>query len=414
MLKKIFGNQIRRLHIIISFGIICWSAILAGLYFWAINAELSHHNKLIELKAAALGRQTQSLRRWVGGHGGVYVETGGDVAPLDSLSALTERDIQTESGRKITLLNSPSLLRRIVKEFEGSSSDRIRLIAYNPINPSGKPDPWEMSNLELLQKGQKEIREMVEKDGKMVFRLLYPIKLQPKCIKCHGDWKKTNRKVVGGLSVVVDKTPYDRSYGELVKKLSMGYLGLWFFGVIGLLLFDVSGAKLLKKIEYTSIHDKLTGLRNRGAIERRLHDELKLAERYNKPFSILLLDIDHFKQVNDQYGHHIGDETLRIVGNLLRQHIRETDISGRYGGEEFLILAPNTDLESSIILAQRILQGFHNSKVPLDDKTASISVTASIGISSLSEKVNSADELLKTADKALYKAKNQGRDCYRM
>ncbi len=410
MLNRLFQNQIRFLHLIVSFGIICWTIILAGLYFFAVNAEQDHYHKLIELKAAALGRQTQSLRSWVGGHGGVYVETGGDVNPVAILSGLAERDIQTKSGRKLTLLNSPSLLRKIIKEFEGNSSDQIRLISYNPISPLGMPDPWEKANLDLLQKGQKEIREIVEKEGKMVFRLLYPIKLQSKCIRCHSDWKTTKQQVVGGLSVIVDKTPYDHSYYKLVQKIRIGYLGIWFFGILGLFLFDICSAKLLRKIEFTSTHDKLTGLKNRGAIERRLNEEVKLAKRYNGFLSLLLLDIDHFKQVNDQYGHHVGDEALRVVGNMLLQLVRETDIAGRFGGEEFLILAPNTDLKSSVILAKRILKKFRNSEIPIDNKSHTLSITASIGISSLSESIHDATNLLKNADKNLYKAKNQGRD----
>ncbi|WDP90603.1 MAG: diguanylate cyclase [Desulfobacter sp.] len=410
MLKHLFQNQIRGLYFIVTLGIVGWTIILAGLYFWAVTSESAHHDKLISLKAAALGRQTQCLRRWVGGHGGIYVEVGDDVVPAASLSGLSERDIQTKGGRRLTLLNSPSLLRKIFNEFEGNSGDRIRLISYDPINPIGKPDPWEKSSLDLLQKGSGQVRKMVEKDGENVFRLLYPVELQPKCLRCHHDWKTTKRKVVGGLSVIVDKTPYDRSYNRLIQKMRLRYLGIWFFGILGQCLFGFYGAKLLRKIEFTSTHDKLTGLNNRGAIEVRLNEEIKTAERYNQSLSVLLLDIDHFKQVNDQYGHHIGDEALRIAGNILQQRVRVTDIAGRFGGEEFLILAPNTGLDASVVLAERILKEFRFSRISIGNKNSPISITASIGISSLSQGRDDAASLLKDADAALYRAKEQGRD----
>ena len=176
------------------------------------------------------------------------------------------------------------------------------------------------------------------------------------------------------------------------------------------LIFDIYGAQLLKKIEFTSTHDKLTGLKNRAAIDLKLAEEIKLARRYKRPFSILLLDIDHFKQVNDQHGHHAGDEALRAVGDLLRRHVRETDTPGRFGGEEFIILAPTTGGPSSVILAERILSEFRKATVPIDDKGGTISITASIGIASISDTVNDADQLLKSVDQALYTAKSRGRD----
>mgnify|MGYP001544621132 CR=1 FL=1 len=413
MLRIVYLYQIRFLHLAVLFGIVCWSAILGGLYSWAARTELAHHDRLIELKALALGRQTQSLRRWIGGHGGVYVETGGDVAPVEHLAGLEDRDIRTPGGRTLTLLNFPSLLRRIVEEFEADTNDRIRLISYDPINPSGLPDPWEKAGLDMLQDGNEEIRERVVKDGREVFRLLYPIRFQPRCVRCHEDWGNAGQKVVGGLSVIVDNTPYDQSYSRLVRNMRAGYLGIWLSGVIGLLIFDFFGAKLLRKLEYASTHDRLTGLKNRAAIERRLDEEIQRAERYQTPLSVLLLDIDHFKRINDRYGHHIGDETLRIVGSTLKMLIRKTDTAGRFGGEEFLILTPNTDMDSSEMLANRILDGFRSAPVRAG-KGSTISITASIGVSSFSEQLNDAEKLLKSADKALYRAKDQGRDQFCM
>ncbi len=151
--------------------------------------------------------------------------------------------------------------------------------------------------------------------------------------------------------------------------------------------------------------DPLTGLYNRRVLMDKLHNEVQKYNRYETPLSILFMDVDHFKKINDTYGHDKGDRVLKLIASLMNQHTRDTDICVRWGGEEFMILAINTDLENSIKLAEHF-----RSIVEKFDFHLETNVTVSIGIASM-QKAQDKEELIKLADNALYKAKASGRNC---
>ena len=156
--------------------------------------------------------------------------------------------------------------------------------------------------------------------------------------------------------------------------------------------------------------DALTFLPNRRQIIKELQNEVLRSGRYQTPFSISMLDVDHFKRVNDSYGHTVGDELLRQIAGLLREHIRQPDLAGRYGGEEFLILLPNTVLESAAGQAERLCAMIRKTKININE--IGILVTVSIGVSQLRIGGENWEQLLNRADLALYKAKDNGRDCW--
>lgn len=149
--------------------------------------------------------------------------------------------------------------------------------------------------------------------------------------------------------------------------------------------------------------DALTNLTNRRAMQQRLEGELDRARRYNRPFALLLADIDHFKQVNDTYGHSVGDQVLREVSGRLAQHLRESDSLARWGGEEFLILAPETDLHQAHLLAQRLLEAIRENPI------SGVPVTLSLGVACYRQGDTIA-ALLSRADEAMYRAKASGRN----
>jgi len=159
-----------------------------------------------------------------------------------------------------------------------------------------------------------------------------------------------------------------------------------------------------KKLEELWMTDQLTGLYNRSRLDELMDAELRRAHRYGTHFSILLLDIDHFKRINDSYGHLVGDDVLYAVAKVLQNSIRDVDLVGRWGGEEFMLILPNTNQSEALILAEKL-------RITLRDHpfTPVNRVTASIGISSYINGVDS-DELFKRADDALYRAKAKGRD----
>lgn len=402
-------SRVSVFHLCVAIGMVSWTAIIFGLYLWASSGEHDHFDEMIILKAESLAHHSQALRRWIGGHGGVYVEVDDQIKPNALLAHVPERDVETPSGRKLTLLNSPAILRAIFREFSNDEGDQIRLVSYQPLNPLNAPDDWEKVALEKLEVGEDKVQAFQTAGEESIFRLMFPMKVEPKCLNCHPYEATHKQQVVGGLSIIVDKTPYNRVSESLKQKIGIGYLGIWALGLFGMTVFDLIGARLLRQIEFSATHDSLTRLLNRREIDHLLNQACYRAGRYGNSFSVMMLDIDYFKRVNDIYGHQAGDQALSMVAEIIRATIRKTDKVGRYGGEEFLIVDSNTSEEGAKKQAWRLNKAIKAASIDLSDGK-SFSITVSIGVSSCSSDINSAEALVKAADKALYRAKTQGRD----
>jgi two-component system, cell cycle response regulator len=162
-------------------------------------------------------------------------------------------------------------------------------------------------------------------------------------------------------------------------------------------------------LEQLALKDDLTGLANRRRFEERAREELLRAGRYQHPLSVLLTDLDHFKAINDTYGHSHGDIVLKEVGQTFAHHCRASDLCARYGGEEFAILLPETQLTEGKLVAERLCTAVRNLTFP--QATKEIHVTASFGIACFdTAHPQSLEELMEQADQALYAAKHNGRD----
>ncbi len=157
--------------------------------------------------------------------------------------------------------------------------------------------------------------------------------------------------------------------------------------------------------------DELTGLSNRRAFFEMGEKLFQRAQRFDDKLTLLMFDIDHFKKINDQYGHAAGDRVLQSLGGLLKQTSREIDVVGRLGGEEFALILPETDLAGATELAERLCQNI--SSLLIRTANTSIKFTISIGIAELKARHKSLDDILLQADKALYTAKDNGRNCIR-
>jgi len=158
-----------------------------------------------------------------------------------------------------------------------------------------------------------------------------------------------------------------------------------------------------------AITDPLTGLYNIRHFFKLAEIEVSKLKRHKKTCSCLMIDIDYFKNINDTYGHIVGDKVLIEVGKRIKQGIRDYDILARYGGEEFIILLPETDLENAIAVAERIRKNIASSEIEINDEVK-IPVTVSIGVASANGNDIILDELIKKADRALYITKNSGRN----
>ncbi|MHB8880108.1 MAG: diguanylate cyclase [Thermodesulfovibrionales bacterium] len=165
--------------------------------------------------------------------------------------------------------------------------------------------------------------------------------------------------------------------------------------------------ELLDKVNYMAITDALTGLYNRRKFQDTLSGEFERAKRYKTPFSLIMLDIDLFKRINDNYGHSAGDAVLKEVSALITKSVREIDTASRFGGEEFMIILPNTDVPSAMVVAERMRESIAAFNFP----EIAGRITASLGIAGMpDENVRNEDKLIRCADIALYRAKQNGRN----
>jgi len=162
-------------------------------------------------------------------------------------------------------------------------------------------------------------------------------------------------------------------------------------------------------LERLSTTDALTGLRNRRYLTDILSVEFLRSRRFELPLSVVMLDLDHFKAVNDQHGHAAGDAVLRAVGDRMASLLRGSDHGGRYGGEEFLMVVGNTDLGGAIIFGERLRSAIEECEVLSEDGLA-LNVTASLGVAELSAAHQTPGDLVAEADEALYRAKEGGRN----
>lgn len=166
---------------------------------------------------------------------------------------------------------------------------------------------------------------------------------------------------------------------------------------------------LYQQIRQLSITDGLTKVYNRRFLEERLKDELRLSVRHRTPLALAMMDVDHFKKVNDRYGHQAGDDVLKQLMEVCRGTTRSTDILGRYGGEEFVMVLPDTDLAGAKIVAERIRSTLEKNSITTC--AGRVPVTISLGLVTTPDpRINSAEEIIKAADLALYRAKNSGRN----
>lgn len=183
----------------------------------------------------------------------------------------------------------------------------------------------------------------------------------------------------------------------------------------GIIVNITDRKRMERQLEQLAVQDPLTGLHNRRELQLALEDQALRADREQQPLSLLWVDIDSFKSINDGRGHLIGDEVLRKVAHVLHDHMRAEDLAARYGGDEFVVVLPGMDSTSAMRLAETMQHALRAIQVKLPDDGI-LRITASIGVATLPEHASDAESLTDAADRAMYRAKRSGRDqvCYAM
>ena len=175
---------------------------------------------------------------------------------------------------------------------------------------------------------------------------------------------------------------------------------------------DISDrSKMMQELKEAATLDHLTKLANKRLFNEEMARQIALTKRYERELSLVLADLDHFKVVNDEYGHASGDQVLIEVADIIRKHLRDSDLAARWGGEEFALLLPETDQNGARVLAEKLRTKIQDHTFELQGQKAR--VTCSFGVFSLNESHQNAESLFEHADKNLYQAKNEGRNCVR-
>lgn len=203
---------------------------------------------------------------------------------------------------------------------------------------------------------------------------------------------KMNRRIVGFLVCTGVEESEKTGFNILAQQFFLG----------------IKRAILYQEIQELAISDSLTGVSSRRYCLDRLKQELERSSKFNYPFSVLMTDIDYFKTYNDRYGHLVGDAILKEVSASIKENVRQIDIVGRYGGEEFCIILAETDKEQALLAAQRIRQAIESKLIHVYDEY--VKITVSIGLSMFPKHAKDIEKLIDYSDQALYRAKEEGRN----
>ncbi|WP_027185304.1 diguanylate cyclase [Desulfovibrio inopinatus] len=388
------------------------SIVIASLFFaFNINASKTYLQQLHEYGKTFFD-EIVVTRSWVAKHGGVYV-------PLDTTDGINPylqriegiQAVMTCNNRDYTLKN-PAL---VTRELSESPSHRERLqykiTSLKTLNPSNAPDTFEIESLHAFEQGQTEHTKFDILDGKLYYRYMAPLMTDDTCLKCHAQQGYKRGDIRGGIAVSILAEDFNKKISE-----SRFYMVVSGIGVVALVIFSIMYIsrhfirdlqKAQTVLTNVALTDFLTGLYNRFTGIRLLSQEIARCQRSHDALSIALFDLDHFKKVNDTYGHNVGDEVLVALASLLKKSVRTYDIGCRYGGEEFLFIMPQTSLEHASMITNRLLEELTSAPVITSAGPLSISFSAGIAQYMPDERL---EEFIARADTLLYEAKAKNRN----
>ncbi len=352
-------------------------------------------------------------RGWNAAHGGVWVEKRPGV---ESSRFLADPDRRGADGTVYTLRSPEAMTREMSELAGGAGSFGFHLTSLKPVNPANAPDAFEAAALARIERGEPEVSTRERRGETVLFRYLGPLRVEASCLECHAGQGYRIGQVRGGISVSFDVTEAERGVAR-ARRIA---IGLFAFTTAALLLglgrlvsglhrrLDAAEARIVE----LAITDDLTGLHNRRFTEQRLREELARSQRHDRRCACVLFDIDLFKQINDTHGHAGGDAVLRGLAIAARSALRESDLLGRWGGEEFLAVLPETDLAGARAIAERLRQAIEAMRVEFEGQP--LGVTVSLGVADAlpghHPVARDVERLVARADEALYRAKAAGRN----
>lgn len=408
--KSEYTSPWKRFAVNISMVILLFiSSLFTGIYL--------NHQKTIEKelqsRAQSLFNSLVIARKWNALHGGVYVEK---TPGMQSNPYLENPDITASNGKTYTKKNPALMTREISEIADREGAFQFRITSLKPLNPNNIPDPFELQALLSFAQGKTEAIGKDTIDGNTYYRYMAPLFVEKPCLACHAGQGYQLGEVRGGISVRFNIN--DMMRAQMLHRLLLGLLfTVTLISFLGIVYRLVGGLKKKlaaaeERIREMAITDDLTKLKNRRFLHERLKEELDRATRYRHPLACIFFDADHFKRVNDSYGHEAGDAVLKTISATAQEQCRQTDTLGRYGGEEFLMLLPETDLEQGRALAERLRQAIE-AQVSIADQHH-IRITATFGVACYSPGTTADQpdfsDFIKQADTAMLEAKKAGRN----
>lgn len=387
--------------------------------------------KILYEQASTLFNNIVTLRKWSSDHGAVYVKAHENIQPNPYLK---NNHTFTKDNELLIKINPAWMTRQISEISNQKEKYYFKITSLQPINPNNAPDSFEKTALENMKRNQtKEFYTSLENDK---FNFMGALKVEPSCLECHSTQGYNIGDTIGGLRVSIPIEHYLDNMEIVDSKTELLYVITIFTSLIFIIIItytihsiyirELNIMKLNKTLE-AKVHqrtkelknankklleissiDFLTNIPNRRCFFEVGSKAFHLAKREKKQLSVICVDVDHFKSINDNYGHNIGDEILKLVSSKMNKLIRKSDILARTGGEEFTILLNNTDKDNAFILAEKLRTTIENSYYR--DKELEIQVTISLGISELQDEDDDLDSIINRADKALYSAKNESRN----
>lgn len=353
-------------------------------------------------------------RRWNANHGGVFVEkTPGMV----SNPYLENPDIEAVDGTVYTKKNPALMTREISELAEKEKGYQYHITSLNPLNPDNEASEQEKKALASFEKGVKESFWREKRGDDIFYRYMSPLYTEESCLQCHAGQGYKVGDVRGGISVQFNINEVERALTRIKLIITSLFIltSLTMLGIIYFFIIDLSRklSAALERIHEMAITDGLTNIYNRRYFIEKIAEEIKRARRYNHPVNCILLDIDHFKDVNDTYGHQAGDMVLQVLARTLQDRCRSSDTLARYGGEEFILLLTETDCEATLYFSEKIRALIASTEIEIK-KAVRVNITISIGVACFraehSNQISSYEQVIGTADKALYRAKENGRN----
>ena len=401
--NRIFKWYLRSTGIVVT---ICILAIFVSLDLR--SRALIHEQILTRARAQFSG--ILIMRRWSAQHEGVYVIKR---PGMQSNPYMENPDLTTTDGRLLTL-KAPSVMTRELSELADKNDlFAFHLTSLRLLNPNNAPDPFEEQALHSFENGQKESILMEDKQEGARFRYMVPLMVEQPCLACHAKQGYTVGQIRGGISVSFGIDEVNKAIRQndiAITCLSITTLGLllfimWLFFHKMQKRLDESQA-LLRRL--ASI-DMLTNIANRATVMARFGEGFAKYRRQSTKLGCLMIDVDHFKAVNDSFGHQKGDEVLKGLASLVSGTLRPYDTFGRYGGEEFLLVLEEVDEKRLAEVAERTRSLIEEQLGTLSKLTEP--VTISVGGTLATQEDHSAEDIIRRADQALYMAKDQGRNC---